>query len=263
MESNTYRFPVDLQKVFERYQLKVYSVPELGRRGMLTEDLKIIVNSSDKEQVQIYSQAHELIEILVAALWDFDPDYLTEEQIKDLNDRKEYWCETGAADILMPMNLFRSFIQDSEFSIQTAKSVSKSSGLSLFAVLRRMIESDLRKCVFVIWHYAHKPSDFTPNQLTLGENFAPPKELRVERAYKCTSLTPVIWNHKSIQIDTAIGKTFLDGGTAIVRGYDYVEICSIKGYFRTESIHVKYDGISRVWSIVFYDDEVDSQYVIN
>src|SRR5690606_4481940 len=105
--------------------------------------------------------------------------------------------------------------------------------------------------------------DFTPNQLTLGENFAPPKELRVERAYKCTSLTPVIWNHKSIQIDTAIGKTFLDGGTAIVRGYDYVEICSIKGYFRTESIHVKYDGISRVWSIVFYDDEVDSQYVIN
>ncbi|MBZ0299979.1 MAG: hypothetical protein K8J31_09575 [Anaerolineae bacterium] len=266
LESNTYKFPIVLDKVFDRYDLSVYELPLPGQRGAVTEDFQILVNSSDRSQVRLYSKAHELVEMLIAAVLAIDPPWLTENQVQELIDKKENWCEIGAAEILMPMQFFSLFIADAPFSLQTAKSVAQGSGLSLIAVIRRMLETGTRSSALVIWRYAHKSKELAlsnAGQMTLGREFEPRKKLRVYRVYKSPTLKGHIKKHKSVEMDTTIGIAFQTEGTTLVRGYDYLEIYDDSGFYYTESMPVRYTDEPMVWSLIFFDEQADEQYLIS
>jgi hypothetical protein len=257
--SDAYALPVDLEKVFRHYGLNIHKIKLIGQRGAVTPDLQILVNSSDSRQVQKYSLAHELIEIFVAALVDYDPQWLTEKHIKDLLDRKEHWCELAAADIVMPMELFKPLVLEAGFSINSAKVIAQVCEVSLFATLRRIIETGIRQAALVIWRYGHKPSEFVPSaigQMNLWNEATymdPPKKLRVEQVYKSPSLDQHIRKHKSIEMETAIGRAFSAATNNIFSGYDYIEIISKAGRYWTEAISVNYGNEPRVMSLIYFD----------
>lgn len=259
VSADAYTFPVDLEKVFRRYDLSLRKVPLVGQRGAVTEDLRIFVNSSDPSEVRKYSQGHELMEILITAIKDHDAYWLDETQIVDLFDNKEDWCEKGAAEFVMPMVLFYPLVQEYGISLESAFALSQKGRVSLIATIRQMIKTDLRVCALVFWHFAHKPSDDIPSsraQLTFW-NMDPPKKLRVRNAH-CSEEIGYVRQHKSIEFDTNIGKALSSPSGLVFRGYDYLEITSKHGSYWVEAMPTKYTGEDGVLSLIFFDDEANS-----
>jgi len=272
IDARAYTYPVDLQKVFQHYGLRSRGDSQLGRRGAITPDLDILYNSSDSEQVQLFTQAHELIEALILTIAgdnpEYDPPWLTDDQVQALLDRKEYFCDYGAAAIHMPMELFRPYVENYGFSMKIAKALANTSDLSLTAVARRMLDTELRKAAFIIWRYGHSPSEFVPSsvgQLPIwGSRTAmdPPKKLRVDRVFSSPSLSRHIYVHKSIENSTAIALAFRAPGGTTTIGYDYLEICKRPGCYLTENIPAAYDGQPRVMSFVYFDDQAEEQHLL-
>lgn len=261
-EADTYEFPVDFSKIIERYELTIQGVQLPQQRGLVTPGLQIIYNSSDKPSVQLYSIAHELMELLFLALVECDPEWLEDAQLEDLFKQKEQLCEQGAAELLMPMKLFRPTLQQLGVSMQTAMTIAQDSKLSLIAVLRRIVDSGLRLCILVIWDYRHSPNEHVPSaigQLNFLGNLTsmdPPEKLRVDRVFKPpTRSVGFIKQHKSVEMDTAIARAFQSPPGTITKGYDYLEIGPEPGVYRTESVPAAYDGHERVISLIFLDDE--------
>src|SRR5688572_5270561 len=105
-EANAYKFPVNLKQVFQHFEISVRPAVLGNRRGLITPDLDVFYNAFDPEQVQLFSQAHELIEPLFLALQDYDLPWLADEELQGFLDDKENYCEYGAAQLLMPMEFF-------------------------------------------------------------------------------------------------------------------------------------------------------------
>jgi hypothetical protein len=251
MSAETYVFPVDLEKVFRRHELSVHIVP-LDQRGAVTEDLRILINSSDKAQIQKYSQGHELMEILVKAIIVCDPEWLTEEQLKRFLDEKERWCEIGAAEFVMPIRLFFPLVREFGLSLRSAQSLAQIGGVSLVATIRQMLKTNLRKCALVTWYYGYKPTENMT--LPLWEEYAPKKKLRVEWA--CTAAeVDYIFKHKSVELNTAIGKALKAPTGSFFQSYDYLEITSKPGAYLTQAIPVRYTTEDKVLSLIFFDDQ--------
>ncbi|MBN1430618.1 MAG: hypothetical protein JXB07_19760 [Anaerolineae bacterium] len=232
---------------------------------MITIDLKILFNSSDPRTVQLYSQAHELIELLFLGLQEYDPPWLDDKSIQELLDQKEDMCESGAAELLMPMGWFRPLVESNGLSLQTGKGLARTSGLSLTAITRRMLETGMRECIFVIWKFAHKPTEFVPSQI--GQlplwgsetSMDPPMRPRVEYFWRSPTVNQYIKKDKSVGTDTSVAQTFDEPRGVIVRGYDYLEIGKEPGCYLTESISVAFDGQERVMSLVYLDDREEEQ----
>jgi Zn-dependent peptidase ImmA (M78 family) len=277
MEAGTYTFPVDLEKVFDRYRLQAKGNAHLEQHGAITPDLDIFYNASDPRKVQLFSLAHELIEALIYAIQDengeYDPDWLTFEQIKELldPDRKEIYCDYGAAALLMPMDFFKPYVEQFGFSMQTAIALTRSTGLSLTSTARRMLETGLREAAFIVWRYGHAPTEVIPsekNQMILPlwdtpTALDPPKKLRIDYSFASSTMNRYIRQHKSVENDTAIARALEAVSGSIVRGYDKLEICSQKGCYLTESVPAAYDGQSRVMSFVYFDDRAEEQLLLD
>lgn len=267
--AGAYSFPVDLQRVIDHYEISVKTAPLPGQRGLITEDLEILYNSSDPRRVQLYSQAHELIELFFRALEEYDPPWLGDDEIRELIDRSEFFCECGAAELLMPMEFFLPLVKGTGLSLQTAQAIARDSGLSLTAVVRRMLETGLRECLFVIWKYDHKPSEFVASQVgqlpLWGPPTAmdPPKRLRVDYFYRSPTVDGYIKKDKSVESSTSVGQVVEAPSGTLVRGYDYLEIGPQPGFYLTESISVAFDGRPRAMSLIYFDDQADEQYRIN
>lgn len=259
LDAGTDSFPVQFESICSRYQLKIHKIPLLQQRGAVTPDLEILINSYDSQQVQIYSQAHELVEILVDFIKRHDLECLTDEQIRDLLNNKEHWCEVGAADILMPMTHFYSYIKDFGYTLRTAKALAQSTNLSLLAITRRMLDTNLREAAVVVWCWGHKPSESVPSETGqlnfLGDKTAmdPPKKLRVERIYRSQIFRRHIRQYKSVGTDTVIGKAFNKAKGTIYQGFNYLEITSNHGNFWVEAMPIYYADQSRVLSLIFFD----------
>jgi Zn-dependent peptidase ImmA (M78 family) len=247
-------FPVDLKKVFRQYQMEVLSAP-LSGRGAVTEDLRILVNSSDKAEVQKYSQAHELMEIFISSIIECDPQCLSEKQITQLLDNKEQWCEIGASEFLMPRPLFTPLVHKSGISLQAAQSLAKAGGISLIATLRKMLKTNLRECAVILWYYGHKPTEklkLQNGQLSFWD-VTPPAKLRVHKTYSSKNID-FIRVHKSVETDSVIGQAYHLNNGVIVRGHSYLEVTSKPGNYLTEAMRIDYAGEDRVLSIIFFDE---------
>lgn len=260
-EADAYFFPVDLDKVFVRYSLRVKGGFLPGQRALLTPEFDILYNSGDRETVQTFSKAHELIEALIMAVLEFDPQWISEAQIEDLLNQKEDYCEYGASMILMPMKLFKPYLEEYGYSMRTALDLARSSGLSLTAIARQMLKTRLRKAAFVVWHFAHKPSEFATDQDILPgfeSAMSLPKKLRVERVYRSPTVSQHIPYQKSIEDTTAIAQAFQARGGTITTGHDSLKITGFPDRYLTESIPAAYDGQPRVMSFIYFDDYIEN-----
>lgn len=262
-EAGAYGFPVNLEQVFNHFDLSVYRRRLEGQRGLVTPKLHIVCNASDRDSVQLFSKSHEMMELLFLALKEHDPIWLDGHLLDELFNKKESLCEYGAAALLMPMSLFRPLVEQSGMSMKCAIEIATASGISLIATIRRMLDTGSRQCILVIWKYAHAPNEFVPS--TVGQlplwgsptSMDPPKKLRVDRVFTPCSMQEFIKKHKSVEMDTAVGAAFQAASGTISKGYDYLEIASSSGRYLTESIPAAYDGQPRVMSLIYFDDRLD------
>jgi len=219
--------------------------------------LDIFVNIDDDDTVQRFSLAHELIELLLIALKDEGRSWMSEVMFEELWRVKERLCELGAAELLMPMDLFKPLVQQEGVSMATAKKLANLCGASLTATLRRMVDTDLARCAVIRWRLTHSKSQFVPSkvgQLTLfgdATSMDPPKKLRVERVYRspCVRATKTfIPPEKSVDDSTLIFRAYEEG--VPTAGYEDLDLATLRGRFYSENRPVKIDGERRVLSLL-------------
>ena len=256
-ESNAYQIPVWLGRIIKRFRLKSYKARLAGSRGLTTPDLDIFVNVDDANTVQRFSVAHELIEILFIGLKDEGCSWMAEAMFAELRRSKERLCELGAAELLMPMALFKPLVQREGVSITAAENLANLCRASLTAALRRMLDTDLAKCAVIRWRFTHSKRQFVPSkvgQLPLfgdATSMDPPKKLRVDRVYTSPAVRAsktFIPRQKSVDDSTLIFRAYDEGVSTA--GYDNLDLATLRGRYYTENRPVKIDGEQQVLSLV-------------
>lgn len=256
-ESKAYHIPVSLLRVIRRFGLQSYRAPLPGSRALTTPALDIFVNADDLSTVQRFSVAHELMELLFMALKDEGYAWMPEEMFAQLWTAKERLCELGAAELLMPMDLFKPLVQGEGVSMATAQRLATLCRVSLTAALRRMLDTDLARCAVIQWRFRHSKREFVPSavgQLPLfgdATSMDPPKELRVERVYVSSAARDsrtFIPREKSVDHGTLIFRAYEEG--VATAGYDDLDLAKLRGRYYTESRPVRIDGERMVISLV-------------
>jgi Zn-dependent peptidase ImmA (M78 family) len=250
-------FPVDLNTIAKHFNLKVYKVPLAGQRALSTPNLNIFLEQDDRETVQRYSMAHEMMEFLFHAIDEMHPGF-PPELLSQLANRKEALCELGASNLLMPMQPFRAAVQKLGFSINTGKCLASECRVSLTASLRRMLDTRIKKAVLAYFKFSNSTGEFIPSAVKQSNMFGPleymdpPKKLRILRIFNSSySEVGFIPKQKSVESNTSIFKCFESGG--YTSGFDYLDLVSEKGTFFVESIPVSLNGEKRVLSLIFLD----------
>jgi len=259
-ESDAYRIPVWLGRIIKRFRLKSYKERLPGSRGLTTPDLDIFVNVDDTNTVQRFSVAHELMELLFIALKDEGCSWMSEVMFAKLWSAKERLCELGAAELLMPMDLFKPLVEREGVSMGTAEELANLCRVSLTAALRRMLDTDLARCAVIRWRLTHSKRQFVPSkvgQLPLfgdATSMDPLKKLRVERVYTSSSVRAsktYIPREKSVDDSTLIFRAYDEG--VQTAGYDDLDLATLRGRYYTENRPVKIDGERRVLSLVHFE----------
>lgn len=249
--------PVDLERLSNHFAIKVRRVSLAGQRAMSTADLDIFVEQDDRETVQRYSTAHEVIEFLFHALSEVRPQ-INQELLTDLLNHKETLCEIGAAQLLMPMRLFKPIVESMGFSLNTGRYLSSLCRVSLTAALRRLLDTHVRKAVIVFFKFGHSSGQYVPSAVGQGNLFGPadlmdpPRKLRVLRTftpkYGQTGFIPF---EKSIENNTSIFECYRT--QSYTSGFDDLDLVSVKGNFFVESIPVSLDGEHVVLSLLYLE----------
>ena len=102
--SDACKLPISLESIRKQHGFQWHTVP-ISQRGFLIGDA-IYVNSDDQLTVQRFTEAHELMELLVLALRSETPSRIETKAWPKFEKDKEQWCEQGAAELLMPERLF-------------------------------------------------------------------------------------------------------------------------------------------------------------
>jgi hypothetical protein len=249
--------PVELEAIVEQYNIDVYKVSLAGQRGLSTPDLGIFLEQDDRETVQRYSLAHEIMEFLFHGIDQTHPK-LNLELLGDLRKRKEALCELGAANLLMPMKFFKIVVQRMGFNIETGKHLASACQVSLTAALRRMLDTRIRKALLIYFTLSNSSGEFIPSAVKQSNMFGPlelmdpPKKLRVSRTFVSSyGEAGFIPREKSIDSSTSIFKCYESGSPT--SGFDELNLVNVKGNFFVESIPVKLNGERNVLSIIYLE----------
>lgn len=265
-KSQAYRIPVSLKHIIKHFGLQRHSAPLPGSRGLTTPKLDIFVNIDDDDTVQRFSLAHELMELLFIALKDEGCSWMSEVMFEKLWRVKERLCELGAAELLMPMDLFKPLVQQEGVSMGTAEKLANLCKVSLTATLRRVVDTDLAKCAVIRWRFTHSKTQFVPSkigQLPLfgdADSMDPPKKLRVERVYVSPSVRATktfIPPEKSVNDSTLIFRAYDEG--VPTAGYDDLDLARLRGRYYTENRPIKIGGERRVLSLVYLETEMATE----
>lgn len=264
-ESNISGFPVELTRIFQSFDMETPKAAPIGEsRGMYSPENGIIfTNMDDRETVQRFTIAHELMEMLfegyeVPVNWGS-----TKYQRQLTEDRKEKLCDLGAAKLLMPMEMFKPLVKDKGLSLRVGQGLASKCKTSLTATLRRMVKTDLEKCAFVIWKPMNKPSEFLPSQSKmqpLSENLKPkdpPEKLRVYHVTPSQSLDVFIPSKKSIDENNNIYQSY-ESNTQ-TKGYDKLDLGTTQGTFLTENLPFKVDEKRQVMTLIHFEKEVENE----
>jgi hypothetical protein len=256
--SGIHTLPVPLAEIRATHGFQRHSAP-LPHRGFRLEN-SIFVNSDDSEAVQRFTEAHEIMEGLFKAIRQENPSRFPQQKAANCWQDKERWCERGAAELLMPSELFFPLVRDVGVSLEAGRVLASRCRTSLTATIRRMIDSDVAPCVFLLLREGHKKHQTVPSQdgqlVLFGspEDWDPPAELRVWRSWRAPQVTKFICNNESISRGTSVYRTLkTDSNGAITEGCDELDMEYIKGTYHTESMKVTIGGVDTVMALVHLD----------
>lgn len=184
--------PIDLNKIHERFGIPYpQEAPLPNQQGVLVEINgfpQILLKDGDHYVRQRFTQAHELIELLLknqSRNWKFNGENNT-----IFGNNKERICQIGAAHLLMPQNSFRPKVLSYGISLNTGKKLAELYEVSLTAALFRIVDQYPNSGAVLLCRLKNKPTEIsnkiTDEQMALpGFKFSslPPKKLRIKWVY--------------------------------------------------------------------------------
>lgn len=251
-EAGAFLLPVELDRVLAHFNIPKRVVGLAGQRALTTPDLIILVEEGDRQTVQSFSTAHELMELLYIALDHGDGAHVSDDVFAAFKTSKEEWCERGAAELVMPRQLVLPEVQLLDPGLGGGGYLAQRCGVSLTAALRRLLELKEVHGAVVVWRYGHSSRQYVPSRLGQSNFFGdltamdPPPKLRVARVYP--GLDVYIPLEKSVEDTTHIYQAFANGGES--RGVDMLDLGTVKGSFYTESLLVTWSGEPVVLSVL-------------
>lgn len=250
--------PIDLVAIFQRFDIPMPKRAALpGQQGLLVNpDLGIIlIEERDRETRQRFSEAHELVELLFAALPKRN-DVYSRDAGNFKYAPKERLCNEGAAELLMPAASYLPRINQLGISFETGRALSLEYEVSLSAALVHMAKIGPGRHAVVLWVMKNKPTEIrnqvSDKQLTLFdislERIASPK-LRVEWSLTGPGV-PFIPENKSIPEDSSIYQAWRERRFSM--GIDRLDLGSINGAFYCENMSFEVDGNWCVLSLLHF-----------
>ncbi|MCP4423539.1 MAG: ImmA/IrrE family metallo-endopeptidase, partial [Chloroflexi bacterium] len=116
----------------------------------------MVINSEDPAARQRFTEAHELMELLFDTLPDDPLDRGKKGAFK--HAAKERLCNEGAAELLMPGNMFAQRGQAEGVSFATARKLAGEFDVSPTAALVQLARVGEGRCAVALWRMKHKPS---------------------------------------------------------------------------------------------------------
>lgn len=255
-EAGVYRLPIKLAAISRYFNFPVHyrQLPQADR-GCITDDLRIYLNAADRSTVQQFTLAHEFMEVLFFALKEgAADDWMSDPLFEALQKRKEVLCDAGAAELLMPLPLFRAFVSQSPISLQWAQEIATYCKLSLMAILRRIVETSLSPIALVMWRYKHSPKEVVPSMIGQGNLFGsieemdPPKKMRVDRWFTSPDLQCYIPRDKSVPLTSSIYRAFVE--EVATADFEEIDLVGIQGRYFVESLPYNVTGERQVLSLI-------------
>lgn len=248
--------PLDLAVIRERFgipQPKLKALP--NQQGLLINPERgtIIINSDDPTTRQRFTESHELMELLFAALapgmgW-------AARQVGGFQAAaKERLCNAGAAELLMPRAAVLAVLTRSPISIATAQSIAVDFRVSLTAALVQLVRVAAGCHAVTLWQMRHKPSEMrrlpSPDQLSLfgGESISVPRrKLRIVWSFTSPGV-PYIASHKSAPANSAMVEAW-DTGVFVERS-ELLDLGSVRGMVTSENLPFQSEDSHHVLSLL-------------
>jgi IrrE N-terminal-like domain len=261
-EARVYQLPIKLDVIRHHFNFPVhYQQLPPEERGCITDDLRIYLNAGDRSTVQQFTLAHEFMEVLFFALKEgAADDWMSDQLFEALQKRKERLCDAGAAELLMPLPLFREFVSQSPVSLKWAQEIAFYCKLSLMAILRQIVESDLSPMALIFWSHKHRPKEFVPSKIGQGNLFGsmeemdPPKKMRVDRCFISPGLQLYVPRDKSVPLTSSIHRAYVEGVTTAE--FEEIDLVNIRGRYFVESLPYNVTGERQVMSLIHLKRDV-------
>lgn len=254
--------PVDLVAILRRFGAptpKRVTLP--GQQGLLLDPEVglILIEERDLPTRQRFSEAHELLEMLFAAM-PARPDAHGRNVGNFPHWTKERLCDAGAAELLMPAATFLPRVQQLGVSFETARTLAVEYEVSLAASLIRMAIIGPGYHAVVLWRMKNKPSEIKrqvpENQLALFEvpsaRIARQK-LRVEWSFTGEERL-FIPQDKSVSDDCWIHTAWRD--RCFTAGPDHLDLGTVQGAFYSENQPFEVEGDWQVISLLHLPGDV-------
>jgi hypothetical protein len=250
--------PVDLDCIYRRFNMpKPVRRPLDDVQGLLASEAygMVIVNENDPPARQRFTEAHELMEYVFKLLkarrsWNG-------QMVGNLpQNKKEQLCNLGAAELLMPRQLFIDQAGGRKVGFEVAQDLASTFQVSLTAALVRMIRLSHAPYTVVLFRHKHKPSELKemqriPTQMNfLSDELAQPsKKLRVEWAI-CNGNNVFVPQDKSVDVGTNIYRAWQDN--TFTEGVDGLELGRHLGRFRCESMPFTVNDERLILSLILF-----------
>jgi Zn-dependent peptidase ImmA (M78 family) len=243
--------PANLPVIYEHFGIptpKRAALPNQQGLLLIPEIGLILINQDDVETRQRFTEAHELMELLFNALPD-GRGWAVRQKGPFKHATKEWLCNRGAADLLMPPKVFETRAREEGVSFNTAQKLSRAFGVSSTAALVQLARLAASPHVVVLWRMKHKKADEAqknhPSQLSLfGEipNDGPAKKLRVEWVLRGPNgfLIP---QNKSVPEQSIIFAAWQGG--QFTSGEEGLDLGAAQGLFRSENLPFEAEGGER------------------
>lgn len=254
--------PVDLEKIYRRFGICPRRTPLPNLQGLLVnpELGLILINESDSVQRQRFTEGHELIEYLFAALPEGKGWAARKRVGPFLQPFKEQLCNEGAGELLMPRTSFEPRVFELGVSYATACRLAANYGVSVTAAMVQMVRTGQGLHAVVLWRLKHKPTELRApspeEQPSLFPDLIPevlPRRLRVEWCLAGPG-APFIPPNKSVPDDSSIGRAYHEG--TFVEGGDLLELGAAKGRFHCESKPFEVENERQVLSLLHLPGDI-------
>jgi Zn-dependent peptidase ImmA (M78 family) len=263
--AGAYRLPTDLDRVIQAHgfrQPKGPLVAPMGRRGLQVGSI-LVVNPEDAAEVQRFSQGHELTEALFAALEAEKPRRFTSADWRLVTRNKERLCDSGAAEFLLPADLFFPLVARHGMKLENAKVWASRYHVSLTAAVRRMLDANVLSGIFLLAQepfLRHRQSLRSAHGVLLNDASGAPWKpaaagLQVIQVWQSPQTKQIVKLNETIPCETSIYRTYRAGFTNVIeRCNDNHTFELLTGRYLTESLLVTMQDKPTVMALIHVRD---------
>jgi hypothetical protein len=247
---------VDLEAIYHAFGIpspKRVSLP--GQQGMLLnpDSGLILINQDDIAARQRFTEAHELMELLVDAL-PAGLGLFSGQKGPFRHTTKEQLCNQAAANLLMPVPVFSAAGLEGQVGFGLARKLSRRYDVSTTAALVQLVRVVPGQLAIVAWRMKFKKADRSqqvpPEQMLLFKDLGPlgpAKKLRVDWSISAPD-GPFVPKNKSADQSSSIYEAW--NQSQFTAAIEQLDLGSRQAHCRLENLPFRDDGEALVLSLI-------------